>query len=69
MARIQAETWARAEISRALNTTVTRIVTEYVLEADVESEEGPEELARIVETITITISQSRLEGVSITDER
>ena len=55
LARNQAADRAWAEIYSAFKTIITRMVSEYILET--KSEVGPEELARIVETVTITASQ------------
>jgi len=64
MSRTLAQTRARADISRQLNTIVRDMVTDYMATAETD----PQAALSFQEVITVAISESRLQGASTVDE-
>jgi hypothetical protein len=62
--RLMAETRARAEISRAMDSMVQEMVRDY----QASSEVAPRDAIAFQENITVTLSRSRLQGAVINDE-
>jgi len=62
--RTVAETRARAEISRAMDSMVQDMVRDYVASSEV----APNDRLAFQENITVSLSRSRLQGAVISDE-